>query len=275
MDSYFSMIRSVTTKNDTIIKNASSSFCEYFNITQFWYNKVDDRGSLASMSNHPAWTEYFAEQQLYKKCPLLRHSKHLQEGISIYSNNEVEQFLNNNIVQTFYEGALNYNKNVWFVIINKTKNGSDQFGFLVDKSNITLVINEMKLIKWFVKKFQLKIPSVFSKLEDHRVNLIDLIGPAFYKNSAATPSSRHAARQAILVQMGIEEGINLNSREIEVIKLVLQGFSASAIAPKVFLAKRTIDHLLERIKEKLKCSSKTELIQKSQEMEDLGYFDRI
>lgn len=275
MNSYLNMIQSVTTKNDRIIKNASSSFCEYFNIPQFWYNKIDDRGSLASMSNHPAWTEYFAEQHLYKKCPLLRHSKHLQEGISIYTNNEVEQFLNNNIVQTFYEGEANYNKNAWFVIINKTKNGSDQFGFLADKSNVALIVNEMKLIKWFMRKFQSNIASVFSKLEDHRVNLIELIGPAFYKSSASTSSSLHTARLRILAQMGIEEGMNLNPREIEVVLLVLQGFSASAIAPKVFLAKRTIDHMLERIKEKLNCNSKTELIQKSREMEDLGYFNKI
>lgn len=265
------MILSVTTKYDYKIKNATQSFSEYFNTPQFWYNKLDNAGYLGSISNHPAWTEYFAAQELYQRCPLLCHSKFLRNGVLIFNNEEPQKFLNQDIVQTFYKQENEYHSQVWFVIVNKTENGSDQLGFLVKKSLLPLVINELPLIRLFMKKLPINLGFVFSKLEEAKINIIDLIGNSFQHNSGLV-SPQHSTREAFMSQMGMQGDFKLTPKEIGIIKLILQGYSPREIAPKVFLAKRTIEHNIERIKEKLGCYSKQELVQKAQEMECCGYF---
>lgn len=271
MNSYLRMIQSVTTKYDTEIRNSTSSFCEYFGIDQFWFHRINDKGFLGTISNNPAWCEYFAAEKLFHKCPLLRHSKYIPLGFVVVANNEVEDFLDNKIAQTFYKDIKKYKNGIWFVIINKTETGSEQFGFMIDKSNLALIINELQIIKQFMNKLPTKIPRLFSKLEEAQVNLVDLMGASFYK-SAIPAHFQPQAREVMIQNMGLESDIQLNPRELEVIKLVLQGHSPSQIAPKVFLAKRTIEHLLEKIKEKLECNSKTQLIQKAREMENFGLF---
>lgn len=274
MNSYLEMIRSVSTRHDAKIKKATNAFCEYFDISQFWYNKIDDKGFLASLSNHPSWTEYFASEKLFLRCPQLRHSDHLKNGISIPSNDEVEEFLSLNIVRTFYREDTIYDGTVWFVLTKKTDCGAEQFGFLTKKRNTSLIINELNLIKAFVNALPKSLEDVFSKLLDSQINLLDLIGPSFYENPFPN-SSHHSpeSRRLIIEELGGKEMIQLKPKEIEVLSFVLKGFSASAIAPQVFLAKRTVEHVLERIKDKLCCNSKTELIKRASEIQELGYFE--
>lgn len=274
MSSYLKMIQSVTTKYHDRIKNETSSFCEYFHLAQFWYNKIDDRGSLASFSNFPEWTEYFGHEKLYEKCPMLRHSKYLQEGVKIFStDNDVESMVNNSIISRFYNGKANYHLNTWVVFVNKTKDGSEQFGFFVKKPALSLFFNESQLVRLFMKKIKENMTFVFSKLEDNQINLLDVLGSSFFAG-ASLGVSQDSERQTLLKKIGGEWQACLTPQEMRVIELVLQGYSASAIAPQVFLAKRTVDHYLERIKEKLDCHSKTELIQKAREMEELGFLTK-
>lgn len=269
MSSYFEMVQAITTRYSDKIKYATREFCDYFHVNQLWHNRVDNKGFLESISNHPAWTEYFAAEKLYKKCPLLRHSKYVKEGLTILNDVEAEKCVNDEMIRNFYQGKIKYNSNTWITIVKKTKSGSDQFGFFIDKKFLPLFINEIKLVHLFTGKFREKLHTVFSKIEDHKANIIEMMGAHFYKDGMAE-ILQEELKQKLLKQLGFDETITISEREIHVLKLVLEGYSASGIAPKVFLAKRTVEHLLERIKEKLSCKTKTEMIQKAREMEAIG-----
>lgn len=269
MNSYLEMIQGISTRYSDKIKSVTDNFCGYFQIGQLWYNRVDNKGSLESLSNHPAWTEYFAAEKLYERCPLLRHSKYVKEGITVLNDKEAEACVSPQIIDTFYNGTVKYNANTWITIVKKTKSGSDQFGFFINKKYLPLFINEMQLVNLFTSRFRERLQLVFSKMESFQANLIEIMGSDFYKDQREE-TLEDELKQQLLKELGIDESVQLNTREIEIIKLVLQGFSASAIAPQVYLAKRTIEHMLERIKEKLCCDTKTELIQKAREMESLG-----
>ena len=78
------------------------------------------------------------------------------------------------------------------------------------------------------------------------------------------------SEKKFLKNLGIE--VSCSVREIEVMKLLLEGYSASQIGKEIFLSRRTIEHHLERIKDKLGCTSRAELIQKARELEALEYF---
>ncbi|MBH1989017.1 MAG: hypothetical protein I8H75_04965 [Myxococcaceae bacterium] len=49
--------------------------------------------------------------------------------------------------------------------------------------------------------------------------------------------------------------------------MVAEGYSANEIAKRVFRAKRTIEHRIEKIKSQLNCCSKSELIRFVQKFE--------
>lgn len=269
MSSYLDMVHAITVKHSDKIKRETSHFCEYFHIAQLWHNRVDDRGYLQGISNHPSWTEYFASEKLYEKCHLLRHSKYVSEGMTILSDEEAKECVNQEIIDIFYDGTIQYNSNTWITLVHKNKSGTDQFGFFLNKNYLALFINEMRLVNLFTGKLRENLQPLYTKMEGYQANLVDIMGSYFYKNlEEETPSNE--LRQKLLGKLGLHEAFNLTSKEKQVIKLVLEGFSASAIAPQMFLAKRTIEHFLERIKEKLNCGSKTELIQKAREMEAAG-----
>jgi len=267
MSSYLNMIQAVTTRYNDSIKNQTSHFCEYFNVIHFWYNQISDKGTLSTISNHPEWSEYFADVGFYHDYPFLRHSKSVQEGVRVL--NDFDGAAEASLAPMLQDGRKKYNMNVWITILSKVEGGIEEIGFSTTRSNISFILNEIGLVRPFVNKFREQNRLVFSKLEDNSIDLIGLIGPAFYEKS--TPlSPKLAKKRAFLQKLGIDCRDDLTQREVEVIRLLLQGYSAGKIAPQLFLSKRTVEHHMERIKEKLGCESKTELIQKARELERYG-----
>lgn len=72
--------------------------------------------------------------------------------------------------------------------------------------------------------------------------------------------------------MGI--GFDLSPKESEVTQWMLRGYSAGKLAPKAFFSRRTAEHHVESMKQKLGCSIKAELIQIAREMERMGIFEK-
>ena len=169
-------------------------------------------------------------------------------------------------------GRDKFNVNHCFQLMDKTSNGVEAFGFSSNSSNplqVALLLNELSLLRLFIKKFREENRSLFSCLEDNQVNLAELLGSVFYDEPVPV-MPQLTKRRALFKQFGIE--YSLTPREKEIIVPLLKGYSASQIGKQIFLSKRTVEHHVERMKEKLGCNSKAELIQKSRELEAYGLF---
>ncbi len=81
---------------------------------------------------------------------------------------------------------------------------------------------------------------------------------------------RNAAKAALLDKLGVRS--TLTARETQVMQLVTEGCSARTMAAKLFLSTRTAEHHVERIKEKLGCFSREELVQKAKEFAHFDMF---
>ncbi len=64
--------------------------------------------------------------------------------------------------------------------------------------------------------------------------------------------------------------IDLSKRQAQIISFLLRGFSAKLMAKELNLSKRTIEFYLTRLKDKLECKNKHELVNKAFE---LGFID--
>jgi len=261
------MFQSVTHKFHNRIKNACAPLFDSFNVRYFWFSKINNSGYHALLGSNPAWAEYFCSEKLYLKYPYLRHPTCLEAGVNIHTGEQEKPF--QDICQSAVE---KFGLQQTLQILVKVPDGIEEYGFSspsVGGKQTAIFINELPLFHLFVKKFRGENGQLFSHLEDNLIDASNLLGPTFYPKVGRV-SDRFASKQAFLKKMGIEIGECLSPREIGVVRLLLQGYSAGKIASQVHLSKRTVEHHLERMKEKLGCYSKAELIQKARELEQYG-----
>jgi len=205
---------------------------------------------------------------MYFDCIDFRHPTLVEKGVRLLKDADSEPF-----AEIYNVGKENFEFNLTLQIIEEVPNGIEIFGFASKFSNevqVSLLLNELPLIRLFSKKFCEQNHFLVSKLDDHQIDMAAILGSTFYEKSAPFMSSTKE-KQALLTKMGVLLGESLTQREIEIIKFLLQGYSAGMIASHIFLSKRTVEHHVERIKEKLGCDSKAELIQKAREIELLGF----
>ena len=268
MAAFDDLTRSVTCRYNDLIKNACMPLLEYFNLSLFSYFKIKNSGSYTFLGSHAAWSEYFAAEKLYFNFPYYRHPMYTREGIftlmNIVQNDDLSPILN--------LGKEKFNIHHRLILIKQIPNGIEGYCFATNSPNvmqIRMLLNEIPLLWLFIDHFKKKQRFLFSSLEDNQIDLSDLMGDTFFVNSLGI-MPRSPSRDKLLQKLGISDQTEFNPREKRLLKLMLQGYSAGKIAPQIFLSKRTVEHQIERVKEKLGCDSKAELIQKAKELELFG-----
>jgi len=138
-----------------------------------------------------------------------------------------------------------------------------------DMAHLLMLLSELPMLRLFIRKFRKENQFLFDKTEENRIDLLQMMGTLFYEN-AFELDTRVLKKKAFLKEMGVDCDKRLTEREADILKLVVQGYSAGKIASQIYLSKRTVEHHIERVKEKLGCGSKVELVQKARELEAFG-----
>lgn len=108
-----------------------------------------------------------------------------------------------------------------------------------------------------------------------KVDFASIAGPQFYKNENNTPQISSKKQAEFFHWMNESCGYldifkPLSDREIECLKLLLEGKPASRIAKEMSITARTAEHHIEHIKNKLMCSTKTDIFIFIAELKKLG-----
>jgi len=228
---------------------------------------MSNSGLYSYFSSNIEWSEYYGLNNFHLTNPFHRHPKYFLDGVFILNN-----VSNGNFENIMDSAKCNFNMNARLKILNKTSGGLETFIFsspVKDRMYINMLLNEVGLLRLFIERFRCDNQVVFRAAEESSIDIGKQLGPVFYQNSFPAPGLS-SVRRSFLKKMGIEIVQDLSPRESGVLKLLLQGYSAGKIAPQLFLSKRTVEHHVERIKEKLRCESKAELIQKARELERYG-----
>ncbi|MBA3603272.1 MAG: response regulator transcription factor [Parachlamydiaceae bacterium] len=257
------------------IKKSSAPLSTYFSITHFSYVKITNSSRISILSNRPEWLEHYLGEKFYLVQPhFRRHPNTYQTGITLPGQ----------IPDREYRSAMEIAQNDFLihpglVITQKRSDGVELFGFDLKCSTPILnelLINELPLLRKFTEKFREENIFLFNLLDDYQFDLQDIMGKDFRfdtENAAMTLPNRNLCLREM--GFGLDKSATLSTREIEVLQFLLQGASASIIAEELNLSKRTIEHYVERLKNKLVCYSKMELIAKAREIEQLGYLCNI
>ena len=268
MNPFSQMIRKYNSGLNRRVNKFCDPLFDGFGVNHFWYYKVTHEGYYSCLGSHLAWTEYYFSEKLYLPNPYLRHPSNYETGISL-----IRQVKDDPYQQSLDVGVKNFRINQSLLLLEKTEEGVEGFGFashLPTKTFESVCMNEIMLIKLFVKKFREEFHPHLCNMSEDLVDIGSLIGHSFYEKTPLqqTPS---LDRRLFLKHFNLADILELSKREKEVLYLISKGLLAIQIADQLKLSKRTVEHYIENIKNKLNCTSKSELIQKANEFLSTGY----
>ncbi len=241
---------------------------EHFGVNHFWYYRITDSGHYSYLGTHTGWNEFCFEKSWLGRFPCLRHPNALQSGIQLMKTDSDEKY--QEMLQTAWDKfQINFNIN----LLSKTSEGMEAFGFatcLNDKKAEERLLNELNLLRYFTKLFRSKHQKLFDLLEDNQIDLSTQFGPLFYERPKSIVLE--GDRNTFLRKIGHDPIPALTTRETDILKFISNGYPASYIAKQLRLSVRTVENYLVTIKGKLSCNSKVELIQKTQKIASIGYF---
>ncbi len=271
MNQLQNLIQNVSGRHYNKIQKLCEPLVNHLEISSFTYIKIKNDGNFYFLGNHLDWMEYYCAEKLYLNQPHFRHPSNFKSGISLSKNIENEEY-----AQLSQLASNKFNVNFAVAIFNQTKEGMEIIGLDANtpsKLHDIKILNELELIRMFVAKFVKGNQFFMDLLEENQVDLKALIGSKF--QTAETPVMATLNDRAhFLKEMGIEIP-KLSFQENEVLKVLVNGGSASQIGEILYLSPRTIEHYLERLKNKLNCFSKAELMAKSREFFTYGYFESL
>jgi DNA-binding CsgD family transcriptional regulator len=243
---------------------AIQSFCDHlscFQINHFWLYKISNDGFFSFLGSHNQWNDLQFEQKTHLKNPYIRHPSVLQNGISLMAEVEDLDFRDQcSLARNKFD--VNFNINLSY----PTQEGIEGFGvatpFLTSQVTCTL-LNELPMLKLFLKQFKSQYPKIFQQLDEHSVDMAKVVGPAFYTPKGSIVHTL-PEKKVFLTKIGIQDK-HLSAQEIKVLGKITDGYCSREIAEDLSLSKRTVEHYIDNIKNKFGCHTKRELIQKIKE----------
>lgn len=269
MSPFSEMISKFNFQNNNKIKKFCSPLYNHFKVNHFWYHSISDQGFFTCLGSNAAWMEYYFSENLYLPNPYIRSPKNYSTGINFIRKIEDQTYQKSVDI-----GVRKFNLDQNLLFLKRTKNGVKGFGFASYGSRNefeTLCMNELPLLKLFIKRFEEEFEPLIKKMERNPVEIAKLIGPAFHQKNSSIQLPQ-ISKSSFLDELQFKEITLLTQREKSVLYYVSKGYSAAETAAYLCLSKRTVEHYLENIKNKLNCFSKAELIQSIQEFIHLGYF---
>ncbi len=112
---------------------------------------------------------------------------------------------------------------------------------------------------------------IIKKLEPHRMRYLPnkQLLPEIKQSNSLSKLKNKIDR----IQLGYNgEKIELTRREIEVLKLLLQGYTVKQSATFICRSPRTVENILAQIKAKFKCHYKSELVSI---LEKLNFYEKL
>lgn len=237
---------------------------DHLSVNHFWYYRISNTGNYSFIGSNIPWSEYCFNSNLLKSFTCLRHPSLLRTGLFLMKN-ETDPASQNIIDTAWTKFQINFNIN----LVAKTSDGIEAFGFgtrFNDSKSDERIINQLPLLRVFIKNFRDKHSRLFKLLEENQVNLTTSFGETFYEQPKGF--TLPFSHEDFLLKIGCGAFLSLATREKEVLNYIADGYPATYIAQQLGLSSRTVENYIVNIKNKLTCNSKVALIQKAKDIRD-------
>jgi len=249
-------ITHISRKYLNTIKKISDPLKEKFGITYFARQSVSNDGYWEILGNLPDWLDHSASKEFYQIDSSLIHPAHYKSGFIVNSSYSVPEHLKNLITETRDVYDIDHT----LCIFEKTSKGGEWYFFGTSAKNHHIVntyISQINAIYKYIPYFREEAKKILDQNLDFKINLShlkneDFQSPLFKINLFA-------------MKNGIDEilesfGKRISSREKDCLHLLVNGKTVKETAKILRLSPRTIEGYLNRLKEKVGCKHKRELL---------------
>lgn len=239
-----------------------------FNINYFTYHSIENDGACRALVSRPDWADYYVENQLYQIDPCMHHPENYQSGTLFWAHHLQAEVYKETMDILSHQFDMAHA----FFLIERTPTRCEFFGFTAPVQHekiYSIYMQELPLLKKFCTFFKEEMSSVLETMESDPMSLLDLKGEQF-TSKVSTFAQTQSTHTSFLKLIQADPGITLSRREKECLSLYLNEMQMKEVANKLNLSVRTIEFYLGNIKNKLECSTKSELIKKGQELRSLG-----
>lgn len=246
-----------------------TKFCtplvDHLNISHFFHYGLTHTGHFASIGLHQEWHEcLFSSIELsIASLPYFYSNKEQLQGITF-----MQTIPNNTWENMSQVASSDFGVNLGLMISSPVPWGMEGFGFglkTCDPHQHMALLRELPLLQVFIQEYRKEV--LKNTMKENSIDVLSLLGPSLFQKPKQVATN---LRQLVLGKMKIKYEIPFTNREQEIIRFLLDGYiTAQEIADEIYLSKRTIEHHIERIKNKLDCTSKSNLIQ---ELRKISHF---
>ena len=253
--------------------NRIKRFCDplvhHFGVKEFCHQKEMFSGKSKSISLNQDYLNFYYSENVFDLNPISIHPKYHQEGLIF-----IDSIDDKSTKILAHDAKIKFGIHFGFVLCYSVMDGMEFFSFGLSSSapaQFLKFYNEIALIKMFIKRFKEEFKSAIAILDEYAIDMANLKGRSYEKTFDL--SSQDTERLEFLRKIGAETPEPLTSKENEVVKYFIKGLSAPKIATQLLISPRTVEHHLERIKDKLNCMTKPELVEKIQLLKSVGYLN--
>ena len=245
------LIKRYTIKYDRKIKNICDPLKNHLQIPHFYYYSIEEDGHFGIIGNYPEQLEFYYHENFYLNEPYLIHPKFLRTGCVIVKS--VQDPLDLKIYrEKFFVEDL-------FIMIKKTARGFDGFIFSdpnLNEQNSAKYIHNLELLQKFTNHFKREAQPILKAIWEEKYNIHSAKGDAFLKSTPSLPLYKDDNH----IQGFINALLPLTKRERQCLECYQKGHTSQATGAMLGISQRTVEHYFESIKNKLRVSSKRDLL---------------
>jgi DNA-binding CsgD family transcriptional regulator len=239
-----------------------------FGINYFTYHIVRPDGAWMPMVSRLDWATFYAENQFCLYDPFLLHPKHYRSGSFLWTHTLSDPYLKKVVDSAWTKFDMDYG----LCIVERTPEGCEFFGFSAPKENLGIYstyLNDMPLLRKFCLYFKEAMGTALDQAARNPIDLLSLKGNAFLKQEVQPFTNSQAALEFSQFILSPQR-YKLSNQEKECLSIYLDELSMKEAAARMHLSPRTIESYLSNIKNKLDCTTKSELIKKGRELRSIG-----
>lgn len=268
------MVRKHTVKEFNLIKKLCEPLKRYLDIQYFWYSHTNAEGGYFSIGSNVEMHEYYHATKLYIHSPFFHHPDLIQPGFYSYRGIPDPKFQ-----ETLDSCVEKVNINLGMSLVMKRGKELLRFGYASDRSKgpqfMDTIVNNLPLLKKFNTHFLSEIKPMMKSIQNDLVDLPSELGDDYTQppKGLGTIQTRFD-KCSFLQDLGLLDSKairKLAKRELDCLKYLHLSFRE--IGEILHISSRTVEAYLQSAKNKLNCSSKSELIQIAAMLHSAGFFD--
>lgn len=216
---------------------------------------------------------HYFDAKMHHVFPFLLNTSQVKTGMYLYDS----------VPNPDFQTSLDYLEQKYqakhsCLLARQDQKGCHLYGFAVPphrKGYASLFLNEASLLKKFTNHFDNEMKKILFEMSDQAIDLTSFdLETSKKKNSFALPEIGLDRLKKIHFLSKLDDlytdNLKFTKREVDVIKLFLEGKSAREISEHINLSSRTVEHYIDGLKDKLCCYSKSELFESLNELNSLN-----